>query len=45
LTGFAFVEYDDPRDAKDAIRDLDGSKFMGERLIFTLYIYSIKDWL
>jgi RNA recognition motif-containing protein len=31
LTGFAFVEYDDPRDAKDCVRELDGSRFMGER--------------
>lgn len=27
--GFAFITFNDPRDAKDAVRDLDGSKFCG----------------
>ena len=41
LSGFAFVEFENPRDAKDCIRDLDGSKFMGERyILFILNKYS-----
>jgi arginine/serine-rich splicing factor 4/5/6 len=31
LTGYAFVEFEDARDAKDAARELDNSRFMGER--------------
>jgi arginine/serine-rich splicing factor 4/5/6 len=31
LTGYAFVEFEDSRDAKDACRELDNSRFMGER--------------
>jgi len=30
--GFAFVQFDDDRDADDACYDLNGTKFMGERL-------------
>jgi arginine/serine-rich splicing factor 4/5/6 len=33
LTGYAFVEFEDSRDAKDAVRELDNSRFMGERYI------------
>ncbi|KAJ3059504.1 putative splicing factor, arginine/serine-rich 6, partial [Podochytrium sp. JEL0797] len=33
LVGFAFVEYDDPRDARDAVEKLDGSRFLGERIL------------
>ncbi|PAA79883.1 hypothetical protein BOX15_Mlig026908g3, partial [Macrostomum lignano] len=29
--GFAFIEMDDPRDAEDAVRDLDGSTICGVR--------------
>ena len=30
-SGFAFIEYEDGRDADDAVYDLDGKNFMGER--------------
>ena len=30
--GFAFVEYDDHRDAEDAVRGLDGTKIAGARV-------------
>ena len=30
--GFAFVEMDDPRDADDAVRGLDGTRISGSRV-------------
>merc|ERR1712117_291466 len=30
--GFAFVEFEDPRDAEDSIRGLDGSRMNGRRV-------------
>lgn len=29
--GFAFIEFEDPRDAEDAVRGLDGSRMCGTR--------------
>jgi splicing factor, arginine/serine-rich 4/5/6 len=31
LQGFGFIEFEDSRDASDAVKELDGSRFMGER--------------
>lgn len=31
--GYGFVEYEDPRDAEDAIRALDGIRFLGDRIV------------
>lgn len=36
LQGFAFIEYDSSRDADDAVRQLDGTRFLGERIIVEL---------
>ncbi|WFD41521.1 hypothetical protein MPSI1_000151 [Malassezia psittaci] len=33
LNGFGFVEFDDPRDAELAVRDFDGTMFMGDRIV------------
>lgn len=32
MCGFAFVEFKNARDAKDAVQDLDGKKMLGERI-------------
>jgi len=31
--GFAFVEFEDPRDAKDSVRGLDGTRVCGHRVV------------
>lgn len=33
MAGFGFLEYDQVRDAEDAVHDLNGREFMGDRLI------------
>ncbi|KAJ3051854.1 hypothetical protein HK097_007143 [Rhizophlyctis rosea] len=33
LSGFAFVEYDNEKDAKDCVRHLDGERFLHERIV------------
>ena len=30
--GFAFIEFEDPRDAEDAVRDMDGRQVCGVRI-------------
>ena len=48
-SGFAFVLMDDPRDAEDAVRALDGSRICGRRVkvgikpVFNLNIKNNKD--
>ena len=37
--GFAFVEFKDPRDADDAIRDLDGKYVVGTEISHWRYLY------
>lgn len=34
--GYAFLDFEDPRDARDAIRDLDGNEFTFSRFCFIL---------
>ena len=31
--GFAFVEFEDPRDAEDSVRGLDGTRISGVRIV------------
>lgn len=31
LQGFGFAEFDDVRDAEDCVKDMDGTRFLGER--------------
>lgn len=35
--GYAFLDFEDPRDARDAIRDVDGNTFIFFQLCFILF--------
>jgi hypothetical protein len=49
FSGFAFVLMEDPRDAEDAARGLDGSRICGRRVkvsdrhLFVLFTIMLKD--
>jgi len=36
MSGFGFLEFEDPRDASDVVKDFNGRDFMGERLVVEL---------
>jgi arginine/serine-rich splicing factor 4/5/6 len=31
--GYAFIEYEDYKDAEDAVKDMDGRKFEGQKIV------------
>ena len=37
--GFAFVEFEDPRDAEDSVRGLDGTRVCGVGLLVYHFVY------
>ena len=39
--GFAFVEFEDPRDAEDSVRGLDGTRVCGVGLLVHHFVYPI----
>ena len=47
LPGFAFILMDDPRDAEDAVKELDGTRMCGRRVkvIFLTILISVLNIL
>ena len=39
--GFAFVEFEDERDAFDAVKALDGTRICGSRAVVSIFLFAI----
>ena len=44
-SGFAFILMDDPRDAEDAVKELDGTRMCGRRVKVCFLTYKIRNHL